>query len=186
MAKAGKSGNLRVFKRLILMLSQQQLEALVSENETLRVQLNDLNYMVSLREEELALLKEEAAAAAELRSLLAVELDAQQKMQDHLGKQQRQYNGAVEREQELEQELTDAVRLLQQYNELAQQYNHTHAQLSDVQDQLAEMNKRNLLLEQIAGRIGEMESMLANIQMERDVLRDKITILENNSNQADL
>jgi DNA repair exonuclease SbcCD ATPase subunit len=124
-------------------------------------------------------LKGEAAAAAALRSQLEQQLDEMQSMQDHIGQKQREAEGAAERELEMELELTEAAKLQQQYNQLLQQYAYTHAQLEDIKSQLSELKTRNQLLQQIAGKVGEIESHLANTVMERDGLMTRITLLEN-------
>jgi uncharacterized coiled-coil DUF342 family protein len=161
------------------MLSQQQLDQLITENDSLKVQVDELNDILLLREEELELLRSEAAVAVELRSKLDQQLDELQSMQNHIGEKQQQAEGATERELEMEQELTEAARLYQRYNGLIEQYTHTQAQLLDFQEQLADLDKKNQLLQQIAGRIGEIESHLANTVMERDELKARIAVLEN-------
>ena len=161
------------------MLSPEQLNRLITENESLQVQIQELNDILSEREQELEILKENAAAVAELRSMLDVQLDELQTMQNHIGEKQQQAEGAVERELELEQELTAAARLQQLYNDLVQQYAYSQSQLTDIQAQLEELESRNLLLQQIAGKIGEVESHLANTVIERDELKARITMLEN-------
>ena len=161
------------------MLSQQQLDQLITENDSLKAQVDELNDILLLREEELELLRSEAAVAVELRSKLDQQLNELQSMQNHIGEKQQQAEGATERELEMEQELTEAARLYQRYNGLIEQYNHTEAQLFDIQEQLANLDKKNQLLQQIADRIGEIESHLANTVMERDELKARIAVLEN-------
>ena len=161
------------------MLSTEQLNRLITENESLQVQIQELNDILSEREQELEILKENAASAAELRSMLDVQLDELQTMQNHIGEKQQQAEGAVERELELEQELTAAARLQQLYNDLGQQYAYSQSQLMDIQAQLEELESRNRSLQQIAGKIGEVESHLANTVIERDELKARITMLEN-------
>ncbi|MEI7735052.1 MAG: hypothetical protein WCI49_06270, partial [Ferruginibacter sp.] len=106
------------------MLSADQIQQLITENESLQVQVNDLNYILNEREEEIAALKKAASAAAELRSMVDTQLDDMQLMQNHIGKQQRQAMGAEERELELQEELTQAIKLQHQYNDLFQQYTY--------------------------------------------------------------
>lgn len=161
------------------MISQEQLNQLISENESLRVQLQDLDTIILQREEELVILREDSATATEMRSMMDQQLEQIQSMQNHIGKKQQQLEGGEERELELEQELTEAAKLQQKYNDLVQQYNYSEAQLSDIKEQYAELKKRNQLLQQIADKIGEVESHLANTVMERDGLMARIATLEN-------
>lgn len=160
------------------MLSADQIQQLITENENLQVQVNDLNYMLSEREEEIAELKKTSSAAAELRSMLDTQLDDMQLMQNHIGKQQRQALGAEERELELQQELTQAIKLQHQYNDLFQQYTYVSTQLADVQEELAAVKKRSSMLQKIVVQIGELESTVENLTLERDALKDRLLLLE--------
>ena len=160
------------------MLSQDQLKELIAENDSLQVHLEEANTILSIREEELAILKDSAAGAVELQSRLDIQLEDLNSMQNLIGEKEQQAEGAEERELELQQELTQAARLQQQYNNLLQEYTYLQAQLIDAEEQLAELKKRNLLLQQIAGKMGELESHLANTVMERDGLITRIAVLE--------
>jgi chromosome segregation ATPase len=156
------------------MLSPEHVKQLVQENELLQVQLEELNMILSEREEELQLLKKNARDATELRSQLDGRLDELHSLQNHLGQKEQQALGAEEREFELQQELTEAARLQQQYNELLTHYGYIQAQLNDLQLRLEELNASNLQLQKIAGTIGEVESQLANTVMERDELKKQL------------
>jgi len=161
------------------MLSQEQLDQLITENESLQVQVKELTEILSIREEELELLKKSAEEAATLRSMLDMQLDEFHTMQNAIGQSQQQVEGAAERELELEQELTEAAKLQQSYNDLLQEYAYSQAQLNDTQLQLLELNKKNRLLLEIAAKVGEVESELANTLEERDDLKARINLLEN-------
>ncbi|MEI9955838.1 MAG: hypothetical protein WDM90_05895 [Ferruginibacter sp.] len=161
-----------------MQLSTEQIQQLMAENERLSVEVQELNYLLDIREKEIAELKQNNASDAELRSMLDMRLDELQLMQNRIGKQQRQAAGAEEREFELQQELTQAARTQQQYNDLFQQYTYINTQLEDLQEQITKLKKRNSMLQQIAVKIGEMESSMENITMERDDLRARIAEFE--------
>lgn len=129
------------------MLSQEQINKLISENDYLRVQLKEANEMLALREEEIEILEQNAADITELRSQLEVQLNHAQSLQNIIGTKQQQAVGAANRERELEDELIDASKLLKQYSELQQQYTHLLTQNKDLEERLVEMNKRNEALE---------------------------------------
>ncbi len=160
------------------MLSVTQIQQLLAEHERLQLQLEELNYILLLREQELASIKQNAAEEGELRSMLDLQLDELHVMQNRIGKQQQQAAGAEEREFELQQELTEYARLQQQYTELFQQYTYTATQLEDIQAELAKVKKRNAMLQQIAVRIGEMESDMEIMRLERDELKAKLAEFE--------
>ena len=160
------------------MLSPVQIQQLMVENERLQVELQELNYILAQREHEIAALKANTASDAELRSLLDIQYDELQLMQNQIGKHQQKAAGAEEREFELQQELTQAVKLEHQYSDLFKQYTYTNAQLEDIQEELAKVKKRNNMLQQIAVTIGELESNMEIITQERDELKARLAELE--------
>ena len=161
------------------MLSPEQIQQLIVENESLQVQLQEVNYILQIKEEEIAELKKIALTTAEMRSIMDTRLDELQMMQNYIGKQQQKAAGAEDRELELQQELTEAIKLQHQYNDLFQQYTYVNTQLADVQEELAAVKKKNKMLQQIAVQVGELESTLENLTLERDELKGKINVLEN-------
>ncbi len=162
-----------------MLSSEQVIRQLIAENTSLQLQVQELNSILSEREQELVLLRNEAAAAAELQSRFEVQQDELQSMQDHIGKKQQEMEGAIEREVELENELTAAARMQQQFNDLARQYGTVQSQQAHVQALLQEEMDKNLELRKTANRMGELESQLANTVMERDELRARMTVLMN-------
>ena len=161
-----------------MMLTEDQIKKIISLNDSLQVQLEDANTMLAAREKEIDYLNSELAEATDLRSRLDGQLGEIESFQNKLGIKQQQALGAEEREIELQQELTEMARLNKQYNELIQDYAYLQSQFKDIQAQLAALNERNFQLQQIAGRIGELESMLENTKMERDDLKTRLAALE--------
>jgi chromosome segregation ATPase len=157
------------------MLSGEHVKQLVQENEYLQAQLEDINMVLTEREEELQLLKQNAIETAELRSRLDLQLEELHSMQNHLGEKEQQAEGAEEREFELQQELTEAAKLQQQYNEQVMHYTYIQTQLNDLLLRVEELNSRNLELQNIANKLGEVESELANTVIERDELKKQLT-----------
>ena len=160
------------------MLSEAQIQQILAENERMQVQLEELNYILLLREQEITELKARVTDGAELRSTLDMQLEELQLMQNRIGKHQQKAAGAEEREFELQQELTQAVSVQREYKDLFQQYTYINTQLEDIQTELAKVKKRNNMLQQIAVKIGEMESNMENITMERDELKARLAELE--------
>ncbi|MFN8250814.1 MAG: hypothetical protein U0V75_02945 [Ferruginibacter sp.] len=162
-----------------MMLNPQQIQQLLSENESLQTQVKELEEILALREEELELLREEAAGAATLRSQLDLRLEEMAGMQNQISLQQRKTAGAESREMELQQELVDSVQMLQQYNDLKKQFIYTSTQLEDMQGELSALKKKNMMLQGIAVQVGELESKVENLAFERDTLLEKLAALEN-------
>ena len=160
------------------MLSEEQLRKIISANESLQVQLDDANAVLAAREQEIDFLHNELSEAAALRSKLDGQLNEIESIQEQIYKKDQQAAGAVEREIELQYELTDYAKLNKQYNELIQDYAYLQSRFNDIQSQLTALNARNFELQQIAGKIGELESMLGISMLERDELKSRITELE--------
>jgi len=160
------------------MLSAQQIQQLLSENEHLQAQLQEANEILALREEELAMVREQAAEAAALRSQLDIHLEELKTMQNFIGRQQQKAAGAEERELELQQEITATIPLAHQYDELLHQYHYITTQLTDIQEELAAVKKKNNMLQKIAVQVGELESTVENLTLERDALQAKLDAME--------
>jgi chromosome segregation ATPase len=160
------------------MLSEEQIKKIIAANESLSVQLADANAMLAAREQEIDYLGTELADSVALRSKLDGQLDEIESMRNSLGVKQQAAKGAEEREIELQQELTGMAVLNKEYNELLQDYAYLQSRFKDIQAQLTALKERNLELEKITSRIGELESMLQNSLHERDGLKERIKILE--------
>jgi chromosome segregation ATPase len=160
------------------MLSEEQIKKIISANESLQIQLADANAMLEAREHEIDYLSAELAESTALRSKLDGQLDEIESMRNSLGAKQQAAKGAEEREIELQQELTGMAVLNKEYNELLQDYAYLQSQFKDIQARLTVLQERNLQLEQVAGRIGELESKLENSLLERDGLKERISLLE--------
>jgi phage gp16-like protein len=161
-----------------IMLNEQQLQHLIKENEALQGQVKELEEILALREEELQLLRQQAAEAGALRSQLDLRLDELASMQNLIGQQQRKTAGAQIREIELQDELADSIQMLHQQKDLQQQYIYANTQLEDLQAALATLKKKNSTLQTIATHAAELESMVENLVFERDILLEKLAELE--------
>lgn len=160
------------------MLSEEQIKKLISANESLQVQLADANRVLEAREEEIELLSEALAESTALRSKLDGKLAEIDSIQHQLGEKQKAVKGAEERELELQQELTGMALLNRQYNELLQDYAYLQSQFKDIRAQHAELLLRYQELEKVAGTVGELQSRLENSLLEKNILKEKINLLE--------
>ncbi|MFM6925444.1 MAG: hypothetical protein ACKOU7_08070 [Ferruginibacter sp.] len=163
------------------MLTEEQIRKLVSANESLQVQLAEVNAILAAREQEIEFLSAELAESTALRSKLDGQQDEIESIRNRLGEKQQAAKGAEEREIELQQELTEMALLNRQYSELMQDYAYLQSQFKDIQARYLDLQQQNLQLEQKASRIGELESMLENSLQERDSLKEKIRILQDSN-----
>jgi chromosome segregation ATPase len=129
------------------MLTTEQIQKIITENEHLRIQLNEVNEILALREEEIEILKQHGDDIAALRSQLELQLIQTQSLENTIAKKQQQVLGGANREKELEDELIDASLLLKEYAELKQKYTHIVVQITDLENRVEELTKRNELLQ---------------------------------------
>jgi DNA repair ATPase RecN len=131
------------------MLSAQQIQQLISANESLQLQLAEANEILAIQQEELDLLRQQSSETASLRSQL-----------------------------DLQQQIIPPIKEQQQYTDLQQQYIYVTTQLDDMQQELTALKKKNNMLQKIAVQVGELESKVENLTYERDILLEKIGLLE--------
>jgi chromosome segregation ATPase len=160
------------------MLSEGQIQILIAENEKLQAEVEELNEILAIKEEAIAELKKIAISNAEIRSKMDIQQEEIEILQSRIGQQKQKSAGAEQREFELHQELTAAAKEHHQYTDLLKQYTYANIQLNDVQEQVTALKKRNNMLQQIAVKIGEMESMVETLTAEKDALQNKISGLE--------
>lgn len=160
------------------MLTEDQIKKILASNSSLQIQLDDANRILEAREKEIEYLSNELDETAALRSTLDGQQGEISTIQHTLGLKLQQAQGAEEREIELQQELSEMARLNRNYNELVQDYAYLQSQFTDAQEQLAAIIERNFKLKQIASRIGELESTLENMTIERDDLKSRLISLE--------
>ena len=160
------------------MLTNEQIKQLRTENEALQAQLQEITEILTIREEELALLKQNATDFAELRSKYNNQLNALGSMQNHIGKKQQHLEGAANREKELYAELDEAYEIKEQYDTLLQEYAVAQSELNDTQRRLLEITDRNIVLEQTARNAAALQSELDIAIIEKETLQLKIDRLE--------
>ena len=160
------------------MLSADQIQAIQVQNQSLQAEVQELNEILAIKEEELAELRKKGDENAALRSMVDIHLEELQFMQNRIGKHQQKAAGAEDREMELHEELTQAAKVQHQYNDLLRQYTYINTQLDDVEEELTKVKKRNTMLQQIAVKIGEMESAVEMLAEEKELLQHKITLLQ--------
>lgn len=159
------------------MLSENQVRQLISENELLRIQLQDVNDMIAIREEELELLRKKAAEATMLQSKLENNLYELDFMQNELGKQQQIASGAAKREESLEVEVLDGIRMEKEFYTIREKLESARAELSDMQYEVSDMKHLNSELARLKTRIAELESNLDLLELDNSFMKEELAEL---------
>ncbi len=153
------------------MLTEKQIQALRSENELLQIQLNDVNYMIQVREEELDLLRERAKEAAAMQSKLDNNLNEFDQMQRSIGDVQQKSSGTFERLEEMENELYASVKEQIKYAESLKEFNSLEANLLDTNNELQEAAA-------VYRKMAEMKTKLASSQSNLEIATMEIESLK--------
>ena len=144
------------------MLREDFIKELKIENEALQFQLKDLEYLIQLKEEELADLKKASENIIELQSKLDQNLYQFEQMQNYIGHQQQQAEGALRREASMEQEMIDSIKIEQSYYEIRDEFNSNKLALNDLNQQ---MNEAVALYHQITDLKNNITSLQSDIEI---------------------
>jgi chromosome segregation ATPase len=154
--------------------TELQLTHLIAQNESLKAQLEEYLYIINMRDKEIETLRRRMAETTESMSTADNQLDELNSLQDHIHQLRQQAEGIAGREMDLEKQLGHAVSTEHQLDDMKEQYTYQQVQLSDLQTYLQELNARNVLLQQQASQIAELESSLEDAQRERDELKEQL------------
>lgn len=155
-----------------------QLKQLVSENVNLRARLEEYEFNATIKEREMLDMKQQIVNSNELTSRLdnqVMELELLQNYMDDLSKEK---EGAINMQMDLQQLSGHGVGFKHQLENIQQQYNYLKIHVEDLQVQLQDLKTRNLLLQQQASQIAELESRLADAEQERDEWKALSTLKE--------
>lgn len=159
------------------MTPAEQFEQLRSEKELLQIELQDVNYMIRIREEELAILREKARKAIECQSKLVENLYEIEQMQNNLGEQQQKAEGAALREAALEEELMVSIRMEQEFYTIQQQFSSSQAAVNMLNGELVTASDWHKQLVAYKARVTELESNLEIALLDNDSFKDDINEL---------
>ncbi|HRO97078.1 MAG TPA: hypothetical protein PLY79_08450 [Ferruginibacter sp.] len=165
------------------MLSEKQIQQIISENEFLQIQLADANDMLHQREKELTMLRETAKQATELKSTIENQLEELSYMQHLLGKKQQKLEGAGQREAAMEDELLQGIRMEKEYYNLREKLDSSIAQIEDISQQLDETANIFKELRDAKKKITELQSNLDIAHEEKELLQYELQKLKNKSGE---
>jgi hypothetical protein len=156
------------------MLSDDQVQQLKEDNEQLRLQLREVNELLAVREEELALLRSRTGKAAELQSKLENTLLEMDYLQHELGRQQQLYAGATRREANLEKEMLLSLQMEKEFLVIRDKFKSTRASLHELELEVQESAKLYKQIADLQTRIAEMDSELSLIRLDNGFLKEEL------------
>lgn len=142
---------------------------LQAENESLKQLLQEYQQIALQKQKEW---QQQETNSTEIASSLenqGIELESKK---NYIWDLLQQAEAAAQRENELENEVAGSVSVTYQLEDIKTQYDYLQAQLNDLSERLLELKNQNVLQMQYAGRIAELESLLANAEDEVALLKD--------------
>lgn len=156
-----------------------EIKQLVSENRHLKLQLDEANEILAIREEELGLLRKQQAQLAEMKSRLDMSLFDIKKANKQAQEEQQKAFGALARENALEKELQDSLGIYTKYSQLMEQYTHLQVQYDELKEQHELLLMRSKAAFEQKARLAIAESMLATANENISELKKKLEEKEN-------
>lgn len=145
---------------------------LQAENESLKNLLQEYGQLAILKANEQRDLQEQVSAAVAVKSSLEGQVEQVQMLKYYINEMMQKAEAALERETGLENQVSLSVSTSYRLEEIKTQYNYLLVQLNDLSERLQQMNSQNILQQQYASRVAELESLLANAQEEIEGLKN--------------
>lgn len=156
------------------MLTERQLQQIQAENEHLKLQLEEVNEIIAIREEELAILRQKMQKATQLQSKLDMNLLEFEQMQNTIGEKQQEAEGNSIRLEELEKELFKSIKMETNYYNMLDENVSLQANLKDTNSELEEAASLYKKVRQLTIELTETKSNLEIAQMEIDGLKAEL------------
>jgi len=156
------------------MLTERQLQQIQAENEHLKLQLEEVNEVIAIREEELAILRQKMQKATQLQSRLDMNLLEFEQMQNTIGEKQQEAEGNSIRLEELENELFKSIKMETNYYNMLDENVSLQANLKDTNSELEEAASLYKKVRQLTIELTETKSNLEIAQMEIDGLKAEL------------
>lgn len=161
-----------------IMLSGDELLRIKNENELVKVQLGDLDYMIQVREEELEMLRKKALEAIELKSMLDNRLLELEQLQNNLLDYRRREDGSINRERVTEEEILLSINIEKEYYVLREKLISTRSELEYVQSELADKKDLHSKIEELEKNVATLESKLGMAEHERDAFKEELELIK--------
>jgi predicted nucleic acid-binding Zn-ribbon protein len=156
------------------MLSEDLMIQLRKENEQLRKELADLNYLIELREQELLEIKNATQSIAELKSNLERNLIEFEQMQQQIELNQRKVDGAERRTISIEDEMIESMKIEQSYYQIQSAYNSNKAALEILHESLNELSDLHKEIAALKSKNTSLESSLEIALLENGFLKEDL------------
>lgn len=156
------------------MQNDNLISLLKKENEQLQFERNDLEYLISLKEEELTMLKNKVATISELQSKYDQQLYHLEQLQHIIREEQQKNIGALKRENAIEEELIQNIAIEKEYYLLHEQLKSSLIALEDTNNQLSDAVGNYKKLKDMKNKIAALESSLEIAELDNQFLKQEL------------
>jgi chromosome segregation ATPase len=150
--------------------NELKLIHLQAECESLKGQLEEYLYIISVRDNEIESLQQRLAEKNQRQSNIDNQQDELQLLQNDIHHLKLRISGDIG----LERQIDTAVNAEHELEESKEQITYLQTQIITLQEQLNELSNRNLMLQQETSKAAELESSLEDALRERDELKEKL------------
>jgi chromosome segregation ATPase len=152
----------------------EAFKRLLAESKSQEARLEDYAKIIYRRDTEIEMLQTMLTEANEYRSSVDAQVKELKDLQTYLnGVQIHAEKSTYTVAGRKYQQAAEDISIEQQFEQLKLAYSYLQTQLADLQTQLMDVNSRNTILQQQIGRVAELESLLSNVEQERDALKQK-------------
>lgn len=151
----------------------KQIQILLSENEFLQLQLEDLNRLVKSRDEEISILGDNMDTAAALQSRIDNNLLEIEQLRYNLALTEQKVTNAQIQNEELETELLSEVKARRKDSKKLEEMDSVKANLNVANDELEATGTLYKKIQQLKKELSEANSELGLVTEENDSLKQE-------------
>lgn len=152
---------------------------LISEDNSYALQLQDLEYMIQLREEELLEMKASVIKLAELQSKIDNQLIAFEHLQNIIGNHQQKEIGFLKREASMEEEMLQSIEGESAFYQLQKKLESNEIEINKQMRELKEAVELYHEISDLQKKNTELESALEMANLDNQYLKEELEELRN-------
>jgi hypothetical protein len=155
------------------------IDDLISDDKSYALQLQDLEYMIQLREEELMEMKASVVKLAELQSKIDNQLIAFEHLQNIIGNHQQKEIGFLKREASMEDEMLQSIEGESAFYQLQKKLESNEIEINKQMRELKEAVELYHEISDLQKKNTELESALEMANLDNQFLKEELEELRN-------
>jgi len=155
------------------------IDDLISDDKSYALQLQDLEYMIQLREEELMEMKASVVKIAELQSKIDNQLIAFEHLQNIIGNHQQKEIGFLKREASMEDEMLQSIEGESAFYQLQKKLESNEIEINKQMRELKEAVELYHEISDLQKKNTELESALEMANLDNQFLKEELEELRN-------